>query len=42
LGDDWNKEVKPGPLEMVLTCAFITRHTGDRVPTAYLEKITTL
>lgn len=40
LGDgnvDWNKEVKPGPLELGFDYSFLLPSTGDRVPTAYLE-----
>lgn len=40
LGDgnvDWNKEVKPGPLEIGFDYSFLLPATGDRVPTAYLE-----
>lgn len=40
LGDgniDWNKEVKPGPLEIGFDYSFLLPSTGDRVPTAYLE-----
>jgi arylsulfatase A-like enzyme len=40
LGDgfvDWNKEVKPGPLELGFDYSFLMPATGDRVPTVYLE-----
>jgi len=40
LGDgtiDWNKEVKPGPLEIGFDYSFLLPSTGDRVPTTYLE-----
>lgn len=40
LGDgavDWNREVKPGPLEIGFDYSFLLPATGDRVPTAYLE-----
>jgi arylsulfatase A len=40
LGDgniDWNKEVKPGPLEIGFDYSFILPATGDRVPSVYLE-----
>jgi arylsulfatase A-like enzyme len=43
LGDgviDWNKEVKPGPLEIGFDYSFLLPATGDRVPTAYLENHT--
>jgi len=34
---DWNKEVKPGPLELGFDYSFLLPATGDRVPTVYLE-----
>ena len=40
LGDanlDWNKEIKPGPLEVGFTSAFLLPATGDRVPCVYVE-----
>ncbi|WP_019028880.1 sulfatase family protein [Colwellia piezophila] len=40
LGDgfvDWNKAVKPGPLELGFDYSFLMPATGDRVPTVYLE-----
>ncbi|WOH36279.1 sulfatase-like hydrolase/transferase [Thalassotalea fonticola] len=40
LGDgfvDWNKAVKPGPLEIGFDYSFLLPATGDRVPTVYLE-----
>ncbi|WP_166425544.1 arylsulfatase [Paraglaciecola sp. 20A4] len=40
LGDgsvDWNKDVKPGPLEIGFDYSFLLPATGDRVPTVYLE-----
>lgn len=40
LGDgfvDWNKAVKPGPLELGFDYSFLLPATGDRVPTVYLE-----
>ncbi len=40
LGDgfvDWNKDVKPGPLELGFDYSFLMPATGDRVPTVYLE-----
>ena len=40
LGDpapDWNGELKPGPLEIGFTSAFIIPATGDRVPCVYVE-----
>ncbi len=40
LGDgfvDWNKSVKPGPLELGFDYSFLMPATGDRVPTVYLE-----
>ncbi|GAA5120318.1 sulfatase-like hydrolase/transferase [Luteolibacter yonseiensis] len=40
LGDskiDWNKEIKPGPLEIGFGSAFIIPATGDRVPTVFVE-----
>lgn len=40
LGDgyvNWNKAVKPGPLEIGFDYSFLLPATGDRVPTVYLE-----
>lgn len=41
LGDkspiDWNKEIKPGPLEIGFDYAFLLPATGDRVPTVFVE-----
>ncbi|EWH09789.1 sulfatase [Catenovulum agarivorans DS-2] len=40
LGDgfvDWNKAVKPGPLEIGFDYSFLLPATGDRVPSVYLE-----
>ncbi|WP_440875642.1 sulfatase family protein [Thalassotalea sp. PLHSN55] len=40
LGDgfvDWNKAVKPGPIELGFDYSFLLPATGDRVPTVYLE-----
>ncbi len=40
LGDgfvDWNKDVKPGPLEIGFDYSFLLPATGDRTPTVYLE-----
>ena len=40
LGDgsvDWNREVKPGPLEIGFDYSFLLPATGDRVPTVFLE-----
>jgi arylsulfatase A-like enzyme len=40
LGDgfvDWNKDVKPGPIELGFDYSFLMPATGDRVPTVYLE-----
>ena len=40
LGDgivDWNKAVKPGPLEVGFDYSFLLPATGDRVPTVYVE-----
>lgn len=34
---DWNKDVKPGPLELGFDYSFLMPATGDRVPTVYLE-----
>jgi arylsulfatase A-like enzyme len=34
---DWNKEIKPGPLEIGFDYAFIMAATGDRVPCVYME-----
>lgn len=34
---DWNKEIKPGPLDIGFDYAFIMAATGDRVPCVYLE-----
>ncbi len=43
LGDgqvDWNKEVKPGPLEIGFDYSYLLPSTGDRVPSVYLENYT--
>jgi arylsulfatase A-like enzyme len=40
LGDgpqDWNADIKPGPLEIGFDYCFLMPATGDRVPTVYLE-----
>lgn len=40
LGDqnmDWNKEIKPGPLELGFDYCYLIPATGDRVPTVYVE-----
>ena len=40
LGDgnvDWNKEIKPGPLELGFDYCFILPATGDRTPCVYFE-----
>lgn len=40
LGDeslDWNKEIKPGPLEIGFDSCFLLPATGDRVPCVYVE-----
>ncbi|MBU2881227.1 arylsulfatase [Psychrosphaera sp. B3R10] len=45
LGDgfvDWNKDVKPGPIELGFDYSFLMPATGDRVPTVYLENHTVL
>ncbi|WP_111979231.1 sulfatase family protein [Algibacillus agarilyticus] len=34
---DWNKAIKPGPLEIGFDYSFLLPATGDRVPTVYLE-----
>ncbi len=34
---DWNREIKPGPLEIGFDSAFLMPATGDRVPCVYLE-----
>jgi len=34
---DWNKEIKPGPLEVGFDYSFIIPATGDRVPCVYVE-----
>jgi arylsulfatase A-like enzyme len=34
---DWNREIKPGPLEIGFDYAFIMPATGDRVPRVYVE-----
>ncbi|MGX5818733.1 sulfatase family protein [Chitinophaga lutea] len=36
-GLDWNKEIKPGPLETGFSYAFIMPATLDRVPCVYVE-----
>jgi len=40
LGDgnnDWNAEIKPGPLEIGFDYSFLLPYTNDRVPCVYLE-----
>ncbi len=40
LGDgnlDWNKEIKPGPLDIGFDYCFLLPATGDRVPCVYVE-----
>lgn len=40
LGDgntDWNKAIKPGPLEIGFDYSFLLPATGDRVPTIFIE-----
>jgi arylsulfatase A-like enzyme len=40
LGDeqlDWNKDIKPGPLELGFDSCFLLPATGDRVPCVYVE-----
>ena len=34
---DWNGAIKPGPLEIGFTYAFLVPATGDRVPCVYVE-----
>jgi len=34
---NWNKEIKPGPLEIGFDYSFLLPATGDRVPTVYIE-----
>lgn len=34
---DWNGEIKPGPLEIGFTVSFIIPATGDRVPCVFIE-----
>tara|TARA_B110000238_G_scaffold162320_1_gene176567 strand:+ start:199 stop:1749 length:1551 start_codon:yes stop_codon:yes gene_type:complete len=34
---DWNKEIKPGPLEIGFDYSFLIPATGDRVPSVYVE-----
>lgn len=36
-GPDWNKEIRPGPMEIGFNYSFIIPATGDRVPCVYLE-----
>lgn len=36
-GPDWNGDIKPGPLEIGFTNAFILPATADRVPCVYVE-----
>jgi arylsulfatase A-like enzyme len=36
-GPDWNREIRPGPLELGFDDAFIMAATGDRVPTVYID-----
>ena len=34
---DWNRDIKPGPLEIGFHSAFLLPATGDRVPCVYVE-----
>jgi arylsulfatase A-like enzyme len=34
---DWNREIKPGPLEVGFDSAFLMPATGDRVPCVYVK-----
>ena len=34
---DWNKEVKPGPIELGFQTSFLLPSTNDRVPSVYLD-----
>jgi arylsulfatase A-like enzyme len=34
---DWNKEIKPGPLEIGFDYSYLIPATGDRVPTVFVE-----
>lgn len=34
---DWNKDIKPGPLELGFDYSFLIPATGDRVPTVFVE-----
>jgi hypothetical protein len=34
---DWNKEIKPGPLEIGFDYCFLIPATGDRVPCVFVE-----
>lgn len=36
-GPDWNRDIKPGPLEIGFDHAFFIPATGDRVPCVYVE-----
>ena len=36
-GNDWNGEIKPGPLEIGFDYSFLLPYTNDRVPCVYLE-----
>ncbi len=36
-GPDWNRELKPGPLELGFNYSFIMPATGDRAPCIYVE-----
>jgi arylsulfatase A-like enzyme len=36
-GPDWNREIRPGPLDVGFDFAFIMAATGDRVPTVYIQ-----
>ena len=36
-GPNWNGDIKPGPLEIGFSSAFLVPATGDRVPTVYVE-----
>ncbi len=36
-GPDWNREIKPSPLDIGFEYSFLIPATGDRVPTVYVE-----
>ena len=36
-GPDWNRDVRPGPLEIGFDYAFFFPATGDRVPSVFIE-----